>query len=94
MRKLTALFSVIVLMVGILALPITSYAYWNHGKVRIVSRGEDLKVRIVERGEDFTIRWVDRNPGVGEWEEGPRLEDFTIRFVESGEDVKVRFVYH
>mgnify|MGYP000421683224 FL=1 len=56
MRKLTALFSVIVLMVGILALPITSYAYWNHGKVRIVSRGEDLKVRIVERGEDFTIR--------------------------------------
>lgn len=63
MRKLTALFSVIVLMVGILALPITSYAYWNHGKVRIVSRGEDLKVRIVERGEDFTIRWVDRNPG-------------------------------
>ena len=66
MRKLTALFSVIVLMVGILALPITSYAYWNHGKVRIVSRGEDLKVRIVERGEDFTIRWVDRNPGVGE----------------------------
>lgn len=69
MRKLTALFSVIVLMVGILALPITSYAYWNHGKVRIVSRGEDLKVRIVERGEDFTIRWVDRNPGVGEWEE-------------------------
>lgn len=53
-----------------------------------------LKVRIVERGEDFTIRWVDRNPGVGEWEEVPRLEDFTIRFVESGEDVKVRFVYH
>ena len=58
MRKLTALFSVIVLMVGILALPITSYAYWNHGKVRIVSRGEDLKVRIVERGEDAKVRFV------------------------------------
>ena len=40
------------------------------------------------------LLWVDRNPGVGEWEEVPRLEDFTIRFVESGEDVKVRFVYH
>ena len=45
-------------MVGILALPITSYAYWNHGKVRIVSRGEDLKVRIVERGEDVKVRFV------------------------------------
>ena len=59
---------------------------------------EDL-VRVVQRAieiteVDFTIRWVDRNPGVGEWEEVPRLEDFTIRFVESGEDVKVRFVYH
>ena len=49
--------------------------------MRIVSRGEDLKVRIVERGEDFTIRWVDRNPGVGEWEEVPRLEDFYHSFL-------------
>lgn len=93
MKKVIAFFSLVVLLTGIFVAPVTSHAAWNCGKVRIVSRGEDLKVRIVERGEDFTIRWVARSPGRGEWQKVSRCEDFTIRFVSRGEDVKVRFIY-
>lgn len=63
------------------------------GKVRVVSRDEDLKVRLVSSGEDLRIRLVDWNPSdCGQWQVVSHDEDFKIRFVDTGEDLKIREV--
>lgn len=94
MKRAIGFFSLVVLMAGILAAPLTSHAaYWSHGRVKVVSSFADLKVKVVDSFPDLKVRRVKCFPDhPGEWQFVTSNPDFTIKYVTYNEDIRIQFV--
>ena len=101
MKKLTAIFTVLLLSVMIIpamaASAVNKDGYYKGiklcGRVKVVEHFADIKVKVVDSFPDLKVKVVDSFPDdIGEWKFVESGEDFTVQFVDSFPDVKIKYV--
>jgi len=101
MRKLTAIFTVLLLLSmtipAMAASAINQDGYYKGiklcGKVKVVEYFADIKVKVVDSFPDLKVKVVDSFPDdIGEWKFVESGEDFTVQFVDSFPDIKIKYV--
>lgn len=98
MKKITAIFTVLLLLIrtlpAIAASAINKDGYDKgiklSGRVKVVEHFADIKVKVVDSFQDLRVKVIESFPdAIGKWEFVESGEDFTVQFVDSFPDIKM-----